>query len=256
MAQPSQSQYVEQPRFCESCPLCITGKSHPARLPVPSGLHVRASHENLSRLFRSARAAQCVTTKRDPDRSRGLPVSAGYLARTHDPHHQRKGCEDWSGQHPAPSQYYQTKKIPTRRLRLRAASCALPTSKPRPRISHQSTSVPCRVNPLYAFSRAREGIAALTLVWPFPAREAPERSEYRQGRHILHLWRCPKCDYCFEGFGEVDRSPARWPGASVRMDRDQRARNDRVRVLMKKRPRPPSLGRTGTGQGRPSDPRR
>ena len=132
MAQPSQSQYVEQPRFCESCPLCITGKSHPARLPVPSGLHVRASHENLRRLFRSARAAQCVTTKRDPDRSRGLPVSAGYLARTHDPHHQRKGCEDWSGQHPAPSQYYQTKKIPTRRLRLRAASCALPASKPRP----------------------------------------------------------------------------------------------------------------------------
>ena len=120
-------------------------------------MHVRASHENLRRLFRSARAAQCVTTKRDPDRSRGLPVSAGYLARTHDPHHQRKGCEDWSGQHPAPSQYYQTKKIPTRRLRLRAASCALPTSKPRPRISHQSTSVPCRVNPLYAFSRAREG---------------------------------------------------------------------------------------------------
>ena len=27
---------------------------------------------------------------------------------------------------------------------------------------------------------------------------APERSEYRDGRHIRHLWRCGKCDCCFE----------------------------------------------------------
>jgi hypothetical protein len=134
--------------------------------------------------------------------------------------------------------------------RARAAPSASGFDPAAPARSYRVGSGTTRSKPL------AEGIAALTLVWPFPAREAPERSEYRQGRHILHLWRCPKCDYCFEGFGEVDRSPARWPGASVRMDRDQRARNDRVRVLMKKRPRPPSLGRTGTGQGRPSDPRR
>jgi hypothetical protein len=27
---------------------------------------------------------------------------------------------------------------------------------------------------------------------------APERSEYRDERQIRHLWRCPKCDCCFE----------------------------------------------------------
>jgi len=27
---------------------------------------------------------------------------------------------------------------------------------------------------------------------------APDGSEYRDQRHILHLWRCPKCDCSFE----------------------------------------------------------
>jgi hypothetical protein len=33
---------------------------------------------------------------------------------------------------------------------------------------------------------------------------APEWSEYRDGRHILHLWRCPKCDCCFEVISPAD----------------------------------------------------
>jgi uncharacterized protein with PIN domain len=33
---------------------------------------------------------------------------------------------------------------------------------------------------------------------------APERSEYRNERHILHLWRCPKCDCCFEVIWPAD----------------------------------------------------
>jgi hypothetical protein len=194
MAQPSQSQYVEQPRFCESCPLCITGKSHPARLPVPSGLHVRASHENLRRLFRSARAAQCVTTKRDPDRSRGLPVSAGNLARTHDPHHQRKGCEDWSGQHPAPSQYYQTKKIPTRRLRLRAASCALPARswprgrprcawrwRSRPRVKEEGPPCPFRADTCGRGRRCARW-ALWSRPWPAPCAAGPRPARRARSR--------------------------------------------------------------------------
>ena len=27
---------------------------------------------------------------------------------------------------------------------------------------------------------------------------APEWSEYRNKQHIRHLWRCWKCDFCFE----------------------------------------------------------
>ena len=27
---------------------------------------------------------------------------------------------------------------------------------------------------------------------------APDKSEYRDERHILHLWRCSKCDCSFE----------------------------------------------------------
>jgi hypothetical protein len=27
---------------------------------------------------------------------------------------------------------------------------------------------------------------------------APEESEHWNERHIRHLWRCPKCDCCFE----------------------------------------------------------
>ena len=33
---------------------------------------------------------------------------------------------------------------------------------------------------------------------------APESSEYRDERHILHLWRCPKCDCCFEVISPAD----------------------------------------------------
>jgi hypothetical protein len=33
---------------------------------------------------------------------------------------------------------------------------------------------------------------------------APERSEHRDERHILHLWRCPKCDCCFEVLSPAD----------------------------------------------------
>ena len=33
---------------------------------------------------------------------------------------------------------------------------------------------------------------------------APDRSEYRDERHILHLWRCPKCDRSFEIISPAD----------------------------------------------------
>jgi hypothetical protein len=33
---------------------------------------------------------------------------------------------------------------------------------------------------------------------------APERSEYRDERHVLHLWRCPKCDHTFEVIWSAD----------------------------------------------------
>jgi hypothetical protein len=33
---------------------------------------------------------------------------------------------------------------------------------------------------------------------------APERSEHRDERHILHLWRCPKCDCSFEVISPAD----------------------------------------------------
>jgi endogenous inhibitor of DNA gyrase (YacG/DUF329 family) len=34
---------------------------------------------------------------------------------------------------------------------------------------------------------------------------APERSEYRDERHVLHVWRCPKCDRSFEVNWSADR---------------------------------------------------
>jgi ribosomal protein L37AE/L43A len=33
---------------------------------------------------------------------------------------------------------------------------------------------------------------------------APESSEFRDERHILHLWRCPKCDTYFEVISPAD----------------------------------------------------
>jgi hypothetical protein len=33
---------------------------------------------------------------------------------------------------------------------------------------------------------------------------APEWSDHRDERHILHLWRCPKCDCCFEVISPAD----------------------------------------------------
>jgi hypothetical protein len=33
---------------------------------------------------------------------------------------------------------------------------------------------------------------------------APDRSEYRDERHILHVWRCPKCDCSFEVISPAD----------------------------------------------------
>ena len=30
---------------------------------------------------------------------------------------------------------------------------------------------------------------------------APQSSEYRNERDIRHVWRCPKCDCCFETIG-------------------------------------------------------
>lgn len=33
---------------------------------------------------------------------------------------------------------------------------------------------------------------------------APERSEYRDERLIVHLWHCPKCDCCFEVISLAD----------------------------------------------------
>jgi hypothetical protein len=33
---------------------------------------------------------------------------------------------------------------------------------------------------------------------------APERSEYRDERHVLHIWRCPKCDRSFEVIWSAD----------------------------------------------------
>ena len=32
----------------------------------------------------------------------------------------------------------------------------------------------------------------------------PERSEHRDERSIIHVWRCPKCDYCFEVISPAD----------------------------------------------------
>ena len=33
---------------------------------------------------------------------------------------------------------------------------------------------------------------------------APERSEYRDERHVRHIWRCPKCDRSFEVIWSAD----------------------------------------------------
>jgi hypothetical protein len=38
---------------------------------------------------------------------------------------------------------------------------------------------------------------------------APERSEYQEPRHILHFWRCPKCDCCFEVISPADTKSIR-----------------------------------------------
>jgi hypothetical protein len=37
---------------------------------------------------------------------------------------------------------------------------------------------------------------------------APEKSEYRDERHVLHLWRCPKCDHSFEVIWSADTGSA------------------------------------------------
>jgi hypothetical protein len=34
---------------------------------------------------------------------------------------------------------------------------------------------------------------------------APERSEYRDERHVLHIWRCEKCDRSFEVIWSTDK---------------------------------------------------
>ena len=33
---------------------------------------------------------------------------------------------------------------------------------------------------------------------------APEWSVHRDGRHIVHFWRCPQCEYCFEVISPAD----------------------------------------------------
>jgi hypothetical protein len=33
---------------------------------------------------------------------------------------------------------------------------------------------------------------------------APERSEYRDERQVLHFWHCTTCDYCFEVIAPSD----------------------------------------------------
>jgi hypothetical protein len=32
---------------------------------------------------------------------------------------------------------------------------------------------------------------------------APEKSEFRDGKYIRHLWLCPKCTTCFESLESV-----------------------------------------------------
>jgi len=32
----------------------------------------------------------------------------------------------------------------------------------------------------------------------------PERCQHRDERHIIHLWRCPNCDCCFEVISLAD----------------------------------------------------
>jgi uncharacterized protein with PIN domain len=34
---------------------------------------------------------------------------------------------------------------------------------------------------------------------------APEKSEYRDERHVGHIWRCPKCDRSFETIWSADK---------------------------------------------------
>ena len=38
---------------------------------------------------------------------------------------------------------------------------------------------------------------------------APELSEYRDERHILHPWRCSKCDCCFDVISPTDTKSIR-----------------------------------------------
>jgi hypothetical protein len=33
---------------------------------------------------------------------------------------------------------------------------------------------------------------------------APDRSKYRDERQVVHLWHCPKCDFCFEVITPAD----------------------------------------------------
>ena len=51
-----------------------------------------------TRIKRGLIVHHCALNKRDPNRSRGLPVSAGYLARETLILRRPNGCEDWSGQ--------------------------------------------------------------------------------------------------------------------------------------------------------------
>ena len=44
---------------------------------------------------------------------------------------------------------------------------------------------------------------------------APERSEYRNERQVRHLWRCRKCDCCFETIVNTESMEDNAPGDDV-----------------------------------------
>ena len=46
---------------------------------------------------------------------------------------------------------------------------------------------------------------------------APERSEYRDERHVLHLWSCPKCDRSFEVIWSTDAKSINFPRLAADM---------------------------------------
>jgi len=54
---------------------------------------------------------------------------------------------------------------------------------------------------------------------------APERSEYRDRRQIVHLWHCPKCDYCFEVISPADTKPIK--GIMTRIEENHHKRRRR-----------------------------